>query len=248
MERFGGRVALVTGGSRGIGRSVALQLGAEGACVVVNYLKAADEAEAVVAEIEAAGGHAIACGGDVGEESDVRQLVRAAVRRFGRLDVLVANAGTVDDALLGAMSVDAWDRVVQTNLRGPFLCIREALPPLMRNRSGSIVCLSSIAADRAGRGHANYVAAKGGVNAMVRSLAVELAPKGLRVNAVSPGVVLTDMSSRVRNLANDEILAQIPLKRFGTPEDVAAAVCFLASDDASYITGEVLQVTGGFGL
>jgi 3-oxoacyl-[acyl-carrier protein] reductase len=246
--RFEGRTALVTGGSRGIGRAVAVQLAREGATVVVNYLHAADQAEAVVAEILAAGGTAVACQADVGDEAAVRRLVRSAVRQFGRVDLLVANAGTVRDQLIGTMTVDHWETVMQTNLRGPFLCIREVLPFMMQLRSGTVVCVTSIAADRAGRGHGNYVAAKGGLNSLVRSLAVELAPKGIRVNAVSPGVILTDMTKRVRDLAGKELLAQIPLKRFGQPEDVAKAVCFLASDDASYITGEIVQVTGGFGL
>jgi 3-oxoacyl-[acyl-carrier protein] reductase len=246
--RFEGRAALVTGGSRGIGRAVATQLAAEGACVVVNFRAAAEEADAVVAGIVAAGGRAVACQADVSAEADVRRLVRATVRSFGRLDLLVANAGTVRDQLLGTMTLEHWETVIGTNLRGPFLCAREVLPFMMRQRSGSIVCLTSIAADRAGRGHGNYVAAKGGLNSLVRSLAVELAPKGIRVNAVSPGVIDTGMSERVRELAGEEILGRIPLGRFGRPEDVARAVCFLASDEAAYITGEVLQVTGGFGL
>ena len=247
-QRFDGSAALVTGGSRGIGRSIAVRLAREGARVVVNYLKAQDEAEAVVAEITAFGGEAHAFQADVSDEAAVKELVRFTVRRLGAIDVLVANAGTVDDQLLGLMTVKQWDTVLGVNLRGTFLCIREALPFMMRNKSSSVVCLSSVAAAKAGRGHANYVAAKGGLNAMVRSLAVEVAPKGVRVNAVAPGVIVTGMSERVRRLAGDEILAGIPLQRFGEPDDVARAVCFLASDDASYVTGEILQVTGGFGL
>lgn len=248
MARFQDRVAIVTGGSRGIGRAVALQLASEGARVVVNYLRAADDAQEVVASIAERSGEACAVQADVTDETAVHRLVRLAAQKFGRIDVLVANAGAVCDHLLGVMTLDHWESVIQTNLRGPFLCIREVLPFMMRQGSGTVVCLSSIAADRAGRGHCNYVAAKGGLNAMVRSLAVELAPKGVRVNAVSPGVILTDMTQRVRDLAGDEILTQIPLKRFGEPEDVARAVCFLASDEASYITGEIVHVTGGFGL
>jgi 3-oxoacyl-[acyl-carrier protein] reductase len=247
-HRFVGRAALVTGGSRGIGRAIAVELAREGACVVVSYLRAEDEADAVVEQITAAGGDAHRCQADVSDEEAVKELVRFTVRRLGGLDVLVANAGTVQDQLLGVMTVKQWDTVLDVNLRGTFLCIREALPFMMRKKSSSIVCLSSIAADKAGRGHANYVAAKGGLNSMVRSLALELAPKGVRVNAVSPGVITTSMSERVRRLAGDEILGQIPLQRFGEPDDVARAVCFLASDDASYVTGEILQVTGGFGL
>jgi len=248
MRRFDGVAAIVTGGSRGIGRAAAIQLAGEGASVVVNYLQAQEEAEAVVDEITAAGGEAHAFQADVSEEDDVKQLARFAARRLGGVDVLVASAGAVQDQLLGMMTVKQWDTVLNVNLRGTFLCIREVLPFMLRKRAGSVVCLSSIAASRAGRGHANYVAAKGGLNAMVRSLALELAPKGVRVNAVSPGVIATSMSERVRRFAGDEILAGIPLRRYGEPADVAKAVCFLASEDASYVTGEILQVTGGFGL
>jgi 3-oxoacyl-[acyl-carrier protein] reductase len=247
-QRFDGRAALVTGASRGIGKAIAVQLAGEGARVVVNYLKAQDEAEAVVDEITTSGGEAHLHQADVGDEDAVKELVRFTMRRLGGIDVLVTSAGTVQDQLLGMMTVKQWDTVLGVNLRGTFLCIREALPFMMRKKSSSIVCLSSIAADKAGRGHANYVAAKGGLNSMVKSLAVELAPKGVRVNAVAPGVIATSMTERVRRLAGDEILDQIPLQRFGNPDDVARAVCFLASDEASYVTGEILQVTGGFGL
>jgi 3-oxoacyl-[acyl-carrier protein] reductase len=248
MKRLQDQVAVVTGATRGIGRAVACQLADEGARVVVNYHKAADQAEAVVAAIRERGGDAAAFQADVRDEGEVRRLVRFSLQTYRRIDVLVANAGAVRDQLAAAMTLDEWETVIQTNLRGTFLCIREVAPTMMRQKSGSIVCLSSVAADRAGRGHCNYVAAKGGINAMTRSLAVELAPKGIRVNAVSPGVIRTDMSQRVRDLAGDEILAQIPLKRYGEPDDVARAVCFLASPEASYITGAVLPVTGGFGL
>lgn len=247
-RRFDGCAAIVTGGSRGIGRATALQLASEGASVVVGYARAHDEADAVVDEITAAGGAAHRFQADVASEDAVKDLVRFTVRTFGGVDVLVAGAGVAQDGLVATMSLQQWDTVLHVNLRGAFLCIREALPFMIRKRAGSVVCLSSIAATRGGRGHANYVAAKGGINSLVRSLAVELAPKGVRVNAVSPGVIATEMSERIRRFAGDDILAGIPLRRYGEPADVAKAVCFLASDDASYVTGEVLQVTGGFGL
>ena len=248
MDRLLDRVAIVTGGSRGIGAAIALEFAAEGAVVVVNYLSRKEDADTVVAEIQRQGRRAIACQADVTDESAVRRLVRTAVQQFGRIDILIANAGVVRDQLIAAMTLEQWETVIQSHLRGAFLCIREVLPYMMSQKSGNIITLSSVAADHAGRGHGNYVAAKGGINALTRSLAVELAPKGIRVNSVSPGVILTDMTKRVRNLANDEILVQIPLRRFGEPRDVAHAVCFLTSDDASYITGENLHVTGGFGL
>lgn len=243
-----GKVAIVTGGSRGIGRAISRELAAAGATVVVNYKTAADAADAAVAEITSAQRRAVAVQADVTNEADVKRLVSSTLASFGRLDVLVCNAGIVKDKLLAGMSLEDWESVIATNLRGPFLCVREALPTMIGAKSGSIVLLSSIAADRGGRGHANYSAAKGGVNAMVRALAVELAPKKIRVNAVSPGVIVTDMSERIRQVAEDEVMRQIPLKRYGRPEEVARAVRFLASDEASYITGEILHVTGGLGL
>ena len=248
MTSMNGQVAVVTGASRGIGRAVALELASAGAAVMVNYRSRAQQAEEVAAAVLERGGRASVCQADVTDEDQVRRLMDSAKRQLGPPSVLVANAGVIHDQLAAAMTVEQWDTVIHTTLRGTFLCIRAVVPGMMAQRSGSIVCLSSIAAERGGRGHANYAAAKGGVNALTRSLAVELAPKGIRVNAVAPGVVVTEMSQRVRELAQDEIRAQIPLRRFGDPEEVARAVRFLASDDASYITGEVLHVTGGLGV
>jgi 3-oxoacyl-[acyl-carrier protein] reductase len=248
MGTLDGKIALVTGGSRGIGRAICLELARDGAAVLVNYRSRGDDADAVVAEIRAAGGRAEPFAGDVATEKDSRAVLAHAIHTYGRLDILVCNAGIVRDQLLGAMKVEEWDDVMQTNVRGVFLTIREALPQMMSQRAGSIILLSSIAAERGGRGHANYVASKGVINAMVKSLAVELAPRGIRVNAVAPGIIVTEMTDRIRTFAEPEIQAQIPLKRFGTPEDVARAVRFMASPDASYITGEILHVTGGFGV
>jgi 3-oxoacyl-[acyl-carrier protein] reductase len=248
MARFTNQVAIVTGGSRGIGRAIARQLGCEGARVVVGYHQADEAALAVVNDIEAQGGIAVAYQADVTDARAVKGLIRFALQNYGRIDILIANAGAVRDQLIAAMTLEQWEAVIQTNLRGPFLCIREVVPIMMRQKSGAIITISSIAAEKAGRGHCNYVAAKGGLNSMTRSLAVELAPKNIRVNAVAPGVILTEMTQRVRDLAADEILGQIPLKRFGQVEEVAQAVCFLASDAAGYITGEILHVTGGLGL
>lgn len=248
MGRLTDQVAIVTGASRGIGRAIALKLAQEGAHVVVNYRSQEEAASAVVQEIEALGREAVAVAANVTVEAEVRRMVTLAMRRFRRVDILVNNAGATADQLLALMTLEQWESVVQTNLRGPFLCIREVLPHMIRRKAGCIINLSSIAADHAGRGHANYVATKGGLNAMTRSLAVEMASKGIRVNAVAPGMIVTEMSQRVRDAAEDEILAQIPLKRFGQPEEVADAVCFLASDEARYITGEVLRVAGGMGL
>ncbi len=247
MGVLDGEAALVTGASRGIGRAIALELAQAGAAVAVHYRSEVDAANAVIAEIEAAGGRAFALAGDVTEEADVRRVVSETLNAFGRLDVLVCNAGVVRDQLAAAMTLEQWETVLDTNLRGPFFCVREAARPMMAQKKGSIVMLSSIAAEKGSRGHCNYAAAKGGINAMVKALAVELAPKKIRVNAVSPGVVKTDMSRRVRDMASDEILARIPLGRFAEATEVAHAVRFLASDEASYITGEILRVDGGQG-
>jgi 3-oxoacyl-[acyl-carrier protein] reductase len=248
MTRFTGQVALITGASRGIGRAIALQLANEGANVIVNYNRSAELAEQVVEEIRGMDREAYAFQANVADEMAVRRLVRFTEAKFQRVDVLIVNAGIARDQLAASMTLQQWEEVIQVNLGGAFLCIREVIPGMILQKSGSIVLISSIAAERGGRGHVNYVASKGGLNAMVPSLAVEVAPKGIRVNAVSPGVIITKISQRVRDLAEDEILAQIPLKRFGLPEEVARAACFLASVDASYITGEILHVTGGFGI
>ena len=248
MPILDGQVAIVTGASRGIGKAAAIELAAAGASVIVNYRSRSEDAQGVVDTIRANGGRAEAYAGDVSSEADVRALVRFTIQTFGRIDILIANAGITRDLLLGAMKLEDWECVMDTNVGGVFLCIREVLPYLMSQRSGSLILLSSIAAERGGRGHANYAASKGAINAMAKSLAIEFAPRGIRVNVVAPGIILTDMTTRIRNFAEDEIKAMIPMKRMGEPEEVARAIRFLASPDASYITGIVLEVTGGFGV
>ena len=243
-----GEVAIVTGASRGISRAIAVELAKAGADVIVNYKTNEKDANAVEEEIRSMEGNAWAFQADVSDEKNVREMVAFTISKLKHIDILVNNAGVVRDQLLGTMSLKDWESVMQTNLQGVFLCIREVLPYMMTQKHGSIINLSSIAADRGGRGHCNYAAAKGGINAMTKSLAVELARKGIRVNAVSPGIILTDMTNRIRMFAPEEIKKQIPLKRCGTAQDVAKAVRFLASKDASYITGEVLHVTGGLGV
>lgn len=244
----GDRVALVTGATGGIGLAIARELASVGMTVVAGYHANRSAAEALVGEIEDQGGKAFSCGGDVREPDAARRLSDLAIERCGRIDALICSAGVVRDDLAPAMPIDDWDAVIDTNLRGVFLCIREVSRHMMAQKGGSIVNISSVSATHGGAGQCNYAASKGGINAMTRALAVELSPRRIRVNAVAPGVIVTDMSQRVRNLAGDTLIGRIPLRRFGAPEEVAKAVRFLVSDDASYITGEVLHVSGGYGI
>lgn len=245
MQRLKDKAALVTGASRGIGRAIALRLAQEGARVCVNFRTQQAAAEEVVAAIHAGGGEAVAMGADVGAAEPARQLVENAQKHFGRLDILVNNAGVVRDNLLLTMGDEEWRTVEATNLDSCFYCCRAAARFMLRQRAGRIINISSAAGEKPNRGQVNYAASKGGINALTRALAAELAPKNITVNAVAPGMIETEMSREVRELAGDKILPYIMLNRYGRPEDIAAAVAFLASSDADYITGEVLRVDGG---
>jgi 3-oxoacyl-[acyl-carrier protein] reductase len=240
-----GRVALVTGGARGIGAAVARRLAASGAAVLVNYQKAAEAANALVAEIRAKGGDAEAVAADVSRPEEAEAMFRGLLERRGRLDVLVNNAGIVKDSLLLTMRPADWHRVREVDVDGVWLCTRLALEPMLRARSGRIVNVASVAAIRGGRGQTNYAAAKGAVLSFTRAVAMEVADRGIQANAVLPGFVETDMTAQVRRRAGDQILARIPAGRYGTPEDVAGLVLFLCSDDAAYITGQAFVVDGG---
>jgi len=244
--RLKDKVALVTGASRGLGKAIALQLAAEGARVTVNYMKSADKAEEVVKEILSRGGNAAAMRADVTSLTEVEKMVDSLYEQFGRIDILVNNAGVNRDELLISMTPEDWESVIKTNLGGLFNCTKAVAKYMMVQKSGRIINISSVAGERGGRGQSNYAATKGGVNAFTRSVAMELAPKKITVNAVAPGVVETEMSSTVIRRAKDIILDSIALKRLGQPEEVAKVVAFLASDDSSYITGEVIRVDGGF--
>lgn len=243
--RLEGRVALVTGASRGIGAAIAERLAAEGATVAVNYAGRADAAAEVVARIEAAGGSAQAFQADVSDPVACSGLVTGVFEAFGRLDVLVNNAGITRDGLLVRMSDDDWSAVIDTNLSGAFFATRAASKIMMKARSGSIVTIASVVGLVGNAGQVNYAAAKAGLVGMTKSVARELASRSVRANAIAPGFIATDMTDALPDAAKDAAAANIAMGRFGTPEDIAAAVAFLASDDASYITGQVLAVDGG---
>ncbi|MBF0487649.1 MAG: 3-oxoacyl-ACP reductase FabG [Nitrospirae bacterium] len=240
------KTALVTGGARGIGRQVCLRLAAAGAVVIINYAKSAEAALSLQSEISQNAGQA-ACvfQADVSKEDEVRAMFDFIKKTYKRLDILVNNAGVIKDNLLIAMEQSEWDKVLNVNLRGTFLCSKYAAEQMMANKSGRIVNIASVAAVKCSRGQTNYAASKGGIVSFTKACAVELAPKGILVNAILPGMIETDMSARVRKRAGDAILSAIPLGRFGAPDEVAALAVFLASDLSSYITGQAIPVDGG---
>lgn len=239
-----GRVALVTGASRGIGRAVALKLAAEGAAVVVSATSEAG-AQKTADEIIAAGGKALAVKVDVTRAEEVVALVVKTVETFGRLDILVNNAGITRDGLLMRMKESDWQEVIDTNLRGTFLCIREVSKIMTKARFGRIINISSVVGLMGNAGQANYCASKAGIDGLTRSVARELARRNITVNSVAPGFIETDMTEALPEKTRDTLIQQIPLERLGAVDDVANAVLFLASDLAAYITGEVLSVNGG---
>ncbi|MGA2619200.1 MAG: SDR family NAD(P)-dependent oxidoreductase [Thermoguttaceae bacterium] len=246
--RLEGKTALVTGGSRGIGRACVVQLAAEGAVVALVYHANQAAAEGLVAELVAAGRQVRAFQADVRDLARAHQIVDQLFDEWKHLDVLVNSAGIVQDGLLGAMTEQQWHNVLETNLTGTFNYCHAVTQPMLMERKGSIVNMSSTAAEFASRGQVNYAASKGGIDGLTRALAKELAPRKVRVNAVAPGMIETDMSQVVRGIAGEQIKGVIPMKRIGKPEEIARVVAFLASDDASYMTGQVLRVDGGLSL
>jgi 3-oxoacyl-[acyl-carrier protein] reductase len=239
-----GQVAVVTGASRGIGRAVAIALAVAGAQVVVNYARSSTAADEVVAEIVTAGGSAVAIQADVSQADQVDGLINGTLKQFGRVDVLVNNAGITRDTLLLRMKLEDWQAVIDLNLTGVFLCTRAVAKIMLKQRSGRIINIASVAGQMGNPGQANYSAAKAGVIGFTKTVAKELASRGITANAVAPGFIETDMTDDLGN--TDEIRKFIPLGRFGQPEDIAGMVRFLAADPAAaYITGQVFNVDGG---
>lgn len=240
-----GRVALVTGGGRGIGRAITTTLAAAGAMVVVNYQRNAATAEETVGAIRAAGGTAQAMQADVSQASEVEQLFKTTLDTYGRLDVLVNNAGITRDTLLLRMKEEDFDSVIQNNLRSVYLCTRAALRPMTKQRSGRIINITSVVGLTGNVGQANYAAAKAGIIGFTKSTAREMASRNITVNAVAPGFVETELTDVMSSEARKAILENIPLGRLGQPQDIAGLVCFLASDAAAYITGQTFTIDGG---
>lgn len=240
-----GKTALVTGASRGIGRAVALALAAAGARVAINYAGNVKAAEEVKAAVEAAGGTAILCQADVADSAAVEAMVAAVVKEFGTIDILVNNAGITRDTLLIRMKDEDFAKVLDTNLKGVFYCTKAVSKLMMKKRAGRIVNMASVIGLVGNAGQANYAAAKAGVIGFSKSVAKELASRGITVNVVAPGFIGTDMTADLPETVKEKALADIPLGKMGEPEDVANAVLFLASDQASYITGQVVNVDGG---
>ena len=240
-----GKIAVVTGASRGIGRAIAIRLAGEGATVVINYNGSKEKAEEVKQEIEGAGGKAAVCQCNVADFDQCQAFIQKVIDEFGRVDILVNNAGITRDGLLMKMSEEDFDQVIETNLKGAFHTIRFASRQMLRQKSGRIINLSSVVGVTGNAGQANYAASKAGVIGLTKSAARELASRGITVNAIAPGFIETDMTSVLSEKVKEGAAAGIPLGAFGKPEDVAAAVAFLASDEAGYITGQVLHVDGG---
>jgi 3-oxoacyl-[acyl-carrier protein] reductase len=241
-------VALVTGASRGIGRAIALQLAADGFAVAVNFASSSEKADAVVAEIQASGGSGVAIQADVSDPEAVASLFSTVSDELGPVSVLVNNAGITDDGLVLRMSTDQWDRVVGTNLRSVFLCTKEALRSMLRARSGRIINISSVAGIAGNPGQGNYAAAKAGVIGFTKSVAKEVGSRGITVNAIAPGFILTDMTDALGETVTASVAEQVALGRLGLPEEVASTVGYLASEGASYITGQTIVVDGGLAL
>ncbi len=245
MAQLLDKVAVVTGAGRGIGRGIALELAKRGAAVIVNYNASAEAANEVVAAIQAAGGKANAVKADVSNMNDAEALIKVAIDQFGKIDILVNNAGTTRDGMIMMMKEDDWDTVLDTNLKSAWTCSKVAVKAMMRKRYGRIVNITSVSGIAGQAGQTNYSASKAGMIGLTKALAREIGSREVTVNAVAPGFVHTDLTANLPQELTDQLNKNIPLGRWGTVEDVAFAVAFLVSDEASYITGQVLSVDGG---
>jgi 3-oxoacyl-[acyl-carrier protein] reductase len=242
------RVALVTGASRGIGAAIARELSDHGYAVAINYARSADLAERLAQEIIASGGSSCAVQADVADADAVTSMFATVTDQLGPVSVLVNNAGITEDGLLLRMGVDQWDRVLSTNLRSVYLCTKAALKPMLRARAGRIISVSSISGISGNPGQSNYAASKAGIIGFTKSIAKEVGSRGITVNAVAPGFIATDMTEALGEAVTEGVLGQISLGRLGQPNEVASVVRYLASDDASYITGQTIVVDGGLAL
>ncbi len=243
-----GRVALVTGGSRGIGRAIVEKLAGEGAKVAFVYHSNADAANAVVEELTGNGHEVLAFQADAADNAQADKVVEDVIEKWGKIDILVNNAGIIRDGLLAVMEPENWQAVIDTNLGSVYNFCHAVMRPMMSERYGRIINISSVSAEYGNQGQVNYAASKGGMQGLTRCLATEIGRRNITVNAVAPGFIATDMTEAIRNAAEGEIKKKIPVRRLGQPEDIANAALFLASDDASYITGHVLTVDGGLTL
>ncbi len=242
------RVALVTGGSRGIGRAISIALARAGAAVAINYSQSEEQARSAKAAIEAAGGRAITVRADVRLPEDVERMTQETLDAFGRLDILVNNAGFNRDTLILRMTLEDWDEVMSLNLRAVFLCTKAAMRPMMKQRWGRVINIGSVSGIAGNAGQANYAAAKSGLIGFTKAVAREMGSRNVTANVVAPGLVMTELTKDVRQEILDAVMQRLLLKRYGKAEEIAAAVVFLASEEASYITGHVLPVDGGLGL
>lgn len=244
MGLLDGKIALVTGASRGIGKAIALKLASEGADVAFTYGRSKDGALAVAAEIEAMGRKAIAYASDARSFADAHSVVEQVVADFGRIDILVNNAGITKDGLLLRMTEEQWDDVIEVNLKSVFNYSQAVIPVMARQRSGSIICMSSVVGEHGNAGQCNYSASKAGIIGLTKSIAKEMGARGIRANCIAPGFIETDMTAALPQELRDQYAKTIPMRRAGTPEDVAKVALFLASDLSSYVSGQVINVCG----